>query len=74
MPEDREDSFLKDVGKDLAREFGVSLRWAAAGAIGGALLLGVIGFFVAGLTGLGVGAGIGAISGGAALWFFHLSI
>lgn len=64
-------SFLKDVGKGLADEGRSWLRWAGAGAVIGATIIGAAGAYFFGFTGLGYGAGIGAVVGGVAgLWFY----
>ncbi|MEM8885560.1 MAG: hypothetical protein AAGD14_15955 [Planctomycetota bacterium] len=51
-----------------------SLRWALGGAIVGALVLGVAGAWFAGVTGLGIGAAVGAVLGGIGAWWFYLQI
>ena len=69
-----EPSFIKDVGRGLVREFGNSLRWALAGSLLGAGALGAAGFWYFGWIGLLIGAAVGAVVGGAALWFFYVDV
>ena len=68
-PETREKSetgeILKDVGKDLLRETGTTIKWGIGGALIGAVILGALGFWKFGEVGLVVGAIAGAVLGGA---------
>ena len=64
------DGFIKeagrDVGKELLRETGTTIKWAVGGAFFGAIVLGGLGLWKFGVTGLGIGAIVGAVVGGAA--------
>ncbi len=46
----------RDVGKDLLRETGTTIKWALGGAFLGAVVLGGLGFWKFGVTGLAIGA------------------
>lgn len=56
--------FGREVLRGVAKEAGVTLKWAAGGAVSGAGLLGGIGLAMFGFTGLGIGALVGAVVGG----------
>lgn len=65
----RSDGFIKevgrDVGKELLRETGTTIKWAVGGAVMGALVVGGLGLWKFGVTGMGIGALTGAVIGGA---------
>ena len=71
------EGFLKelgrDVGKDLLRETGTTLKWAVGGALVGGVALGGIGFWKFGVMGLAIGAVAGAIVGGAVGFWLYFS-
>ena len=54
----------RDVGKDLLRETGTTIKWVLGGALLGAVVLGGLGFWTFGVTGLAIGAIVGAVVGG----------
>jgi hypothetical protein len=74
----KDESFIKELGKDvgkgLLQETGSTLKWAAGGAVLGALVLGGLGLWKFGLIGLGIGAAAGAILGAVAGGWFYLSV
>lgn len=70
----RPTSLAREVAQGLKAEFRTSLRWALRGAGVGAVLLGAAGFWFFGPTGLALGAGVGAMAGGLAVWLFLLSV
>jgi hypothetical protein len=55
----------REVGKDLLRETGTTIKWAFGGAVVGAIFVGGLGFWKFGVTGLWIGAVAGALIGGA---------
>jgi len=55
----------RDVGKHLLRETGTTIKWAFGGAVVGAIIVGGVGFWKFGVTGLWIGAVAGALLGGA---------
>lgn len=55
----------RDVGKHLLRETGTTIKWAFSGAVVGAIVVGGIGFWKFGVTGMWIGAVTGALLGGA---------
>jgi hypothetical protein len=59
------EEFIKDVGKDLLRETGTTIKWAVGGALVGAVVLGGLGLWKFGITSLTIGAVVGAALGGA---------
>ncbi|MHC4938654.1 MAG: hypothetical protein ACYTHK_06770 [Planctomycetota bacterium] len=66
------DSLAKEIRDGLAEEAKSWLLWALAGAIVGAVLLGGIGAYFAGLKGLGIGALAGAALGGIGVGIIYL--
>lgn len=73
----KEESFIKELGKDvgkgLLQETGTTIKWAAGGALLGALVLGGLGLWKFGTVGLGVGAIAGAVLGGIAGGWLYFS-
>ena len=61
----RSEGFIKGVGKELLRETGTTIKWAVGGAVFGAIVVGGLGLWKYGVTGLGIGAVAGAVIGGA---------
>jgi hypothetical protein len=59
------EGFIKDVGKELLRDIGTTIKWAIGGAFFGAIVLGGFGLWKFGVIGLGIGAIVGAVIGGA---------
>ncbi|MGB0413109.1 MAG: hypothetical protein ACPGJU_01570 [Coraliomargarita sp.] len=57
----------REVGKDLVRETGTAIKWAVGGALIGAVVLGGLGFWKFGVTGLAIRAIVGGVVGG---WFY----
>ena len=55
----------RDVGKGLLQEAGTTIKWAVGGAIFGAIVVGGLGLWKFGVTGLGIRAVAGAVIGGA---------
>lgn len=66
-------SLGREVRDEAVREAGVWLKWAAVGALVGALLLGGLGLALFGFLGMLGGAGVGAVLGGVAFWAFYLN-
>ena len=69
MPEHERDetqpeSFTQGLAKEPRQEARSSLRWARNCAVVGAIGLGAVGLWFFGLTGLWIGAGLGAVVGG----------
>ncbi|MCA9311604.1 MAG: hypothetical protein KDA21_10390 [Phycisphaerales bacterium] len=60
------------VREGLVEEVGTWLKWAAAGALLGALLLGGFTFLKFGLVVGAIGAAIGLVVGGIGAWLFYL--
>lgn len=61
----------RDVGKDLLRETGTTMKWTLGGALVGAVALGGIGFWKFGIAGLAIGAVAGAaVGGGIGFWLY----
>ena len=54
----------RDVGTDLLHETGTTIKWAVGGALIGAVVLGGLGFWKFGVTGLTIGAIGGGVVGG----------
>ena len=69
--------FIKDIGReagtDLVSETGTTIKWAMGGALIGAAVLGGIGFWKFGVTGLAIGAIAGGVVGGVAGGWFYFS-
>lgn len=67
QPDPKPEGFVKEVARDVGKEFvsetKVTLKWALGGAIVGALILGGVGAKYLGLAGLGWGALAGAVVG-----------
>jgi hypothetical protein len=68
-------SFGKEVGKGLLKEAKmeakITMKWGLGGALVGAVVLGGVGWFKFGTTIGLIGAGAGALLGGAfAVWFY----
>jgi hypothetical protein len=57
----------RDVGTDLVRETGTTIKWAVGGALIGTVVLGGLGLWKFGVTGLAFGAIAGGVVGG---WFY----
>lgn len=55
---------IRETSKGLLKEAAVTLKWGLSGAVGGAVLLGGVGFWKYGSTGLWIGALAGALVGG----------
>jgi len=64
----------RDVGKDLLRETGTTIKWTVVGALFGAVALGGLGLWKFGAEGLVIGAVVGAVVGGAAGVWVYFSI
>lgn len=64
---------VEGVKEGLVEEAGRWLKWAFGGALLGALVLGGLGLYWFGLTGLGIGAAAGAVLGGFGAWLFYVS-
>lgn len=58
---------------EVKREAGAWLKWAATGAVLGAVILGGLGFYLLGFMGLLGGAAAGAVLGAIGLWLFYLN-
>lgn len=67
-------SFAREVGSGLKAEVRTSLRWAFWGAGLGAVVVGAVGFWLLGGTGLAYGAAVGAVAGGFGAWLFYLNV
>lgn len=63
----------RDIGKDLLCETGTTIKWTLGGALVGAAVLGGLGFWKFGVTGLAIGAVAGAIVGGAIGFWAYFS-
>ena len=66
-------SLGSEIKADVKREVGTWFKWAAAGAMVGAVLLGGLGAYLLGSQGLLWGAGSGAVMGGLGSWLFYLN-
>ena len=67
------ENLLSEIGKALGREFRTTVLWGLAGAILGAIFLGIFGANYFGLYGLAIGSAIGGVLGGtitAGIYFF----
>lgn len=64
---------LGTIGRSIAEGARNSLRWAAVGAIIGALLLGGLGGYYFGWSGLGVGLLAGAVIGALVFWWLFMT-
>ena len=69
--------FIKEIGReagtDLVHETGTTIKWAMGGALIGAVVLGGLGFWKFGVTGLTIGAIGGGIVGGVIGGWFYFS-
>ena len=69
--------FIKDIGReagtDLVSETGTTIKWAMGGVLIGAVVLGGLGFWKFGVTGLTIGAIAGGVVGGVAGGWFYFS-
>ena len=73
LPEDSAaTALIRALGAGLAREARTWARWAGAGAVAGAVLLGTTGAFVLGFSGFVWGALSGAVVGGLGALLFYL--
>lgn len=63
----------RDVGTDLLHETGTTIKWAVGGALIGAAVLGGLGFWKFGVTGLAIGAIAGGVVGGVVGGWFYFS-
>ena len=63
----------RDVGTDLLHETATTIKWAMGGALIGAVVLGGIGFWKFGVTGLAIGAIAGGVVGGVIGGWFYFS-
>ena len=63
----------RDVGTDLLHETGATIKWAIGGALIGATVLGGLGFWKFGVTGLAIGAIAGGVVGGVVGGWFYFS-
>ena len=66
-------SFVSEVKDGVVREMGTWLKWALAGAVVGAVLLGGLGGYFLGFEGFLWGAGAGAAVGGLGFGLFYLN-
>ena len=69
--ESRPESFTRGLGKAMGQEARSWLRWTLRGAVVGAIVLGGVGCWFFSLTGLWLGAGVGAIGGGLCAFFVY---
>ena len=69
--ENQPESFTRALGKKLRQEARSCWRWVSRGAIVGAVVLGGIASWYFGLTGLWIGAGIGAVCGGVGAFLIY---
>ena len=69
--------FIKEIGReagtDLVHETGTTIKWAMGGALVGAVVLGGLGFWKFGVSGLAIGAIAGGIVGGVVGGWFYFS-
>ena len=69
--------FIKEIGReagtDLVHETGTTIKWAMGGALIGAVVLGGLGFWKFGVTGLAIGAIAGGVVGGVIGGWFYFS-
>ena len=69
--------FIKEIGRgvgtDLLHETGATIKWAVGGALIGAAVLGGLGFWKFGVTGLAIGAIAGGVVGGVGVGWFYFS-
>ncbi len=65
--------FWAYVGRSFADGAKESLRWFLIGAVIGAVVLGGVGAYYFGWTGLGIGLIAGAVIGGIGLWWMYMS-
>ena len=63
----------QEVGQDLVQETGTTIKWAVGGALIGAVVLGGLGFWKLGVTGLAIGAIAGGVVGGVVGGWFYFS-
>jgi hypothetical protein len=63
----------RDVGTDLVRETGTTIKWAVGGALIGTVVLGGLGLWKFGVTGLAFGAIAGGVVGGVVGGWFYFS-
>ena len=63
----------QDVGTDLLHETGATIKWAVGGTLIGAAVLGGLGFWKFGVTGLAIGAIAGGVVGGVVGGWFYFS-
>jgi hypothetical protein len=59
--------------QDLVHETGTTIKWAVGGALIGAVVLGGLGFWKFGVTGLAIGAIAGGVVGGVIGGWFYFS-
>ncbi|MDP6963653.1 MAG: hypothetical protein QGF46_05750 [Planctomycetota bacterium] len=67
-------SFGKELGEELKKEAGAWLKSLIMGAVLGAIILGSLGFYLLGTTGLLGGLAVGAVVGGVGLWLLYLNM
>ena len=63
----------RDVGTDLLHETGTTIKWAVGGALIGAAVLGGLGIWKFGVTGLAIGSIAGGVVGGVVGGWFYFS-
>ena len=63
----------RDVGTDLLHETRTTIKWAVGGALIGAAVLGGLGFWKFGVTGLAIGSIAGGVVGGVIGGWFYFS-
>ena len=72
-PSQDDPGLLREIGGDLARGAGVSLRWFLGGALIGGALVGGAGAWFFGWPGFLYGGIAGALICGVGAWFFYVS-
>ena len=66
--------FLREVGRSVVDEAKSSLKWTLGGAVTGAVILGGVGAYYFGWSGLGIGLVAGAVIGILVVWWFAAQI
>ena len=66
--------FLREIGRSLLDDAKSSLLWTLGGAVTGALIVGSLGAYYFGWSGLGIGLMAGAVIGILVVWWFGANI